>query len=200
MLSFPSRLIRRAAVMAVMTTMFSVTLSALPPAGFAHQHERDNCGPDVNVLGAGAFNWLGPTSAHADSFDLEGEGDACGDLARKTTFVNHSDLPAEHVFRNSHSKRTEYSVEVGGGFKGAFEARMGYKSDKTATEEFESRVTVPPHTGAELNAAPSLHVLTGHWKHGWFERDTTKVEVARPTGHITWYLMDFPESENPGAA
>lgn len=141
--------------------------------------------------GGPPFSLLGPAVARADSFELDDEGDACGIPEKKSTFVNDTDFTVEHTFAKSHSKRTEYSVEVSGGFKAAFSATMGYKSDNTSTEEFRSTVEIPPRRGAELSASPSLHVVNGVWEHGrWWNRKTTEVSVARPTGHIKWLLRE----------
>lgn len=194
-MSFPSiarpRYRCRLAVMVTLTGSIIAGSVALPPASLAHRHERDACGPDVNEFASAFLSVFGPSVAKADAFEVHRESDACGRLEKKSTFVNRTDFPVEHTFRKSHSKRTEYSVQVSGGFNGAFSASLGYTADKTATEEFESKVRIPARTGVELSASPSLHVVTGTWKHGrWWNRKTTHVEVYRPTGHIKWLLRE----------
>lgn len=165
---------------------------AVPPAGLAHRHNRDVCGPDVNELAAGVLSALvGSSVARADSFEVHREADACGIPEKKSTFLNDTDFAVEHTFAKGHSKSTQYSVEVRGGFKGAFSATMGYKSDTTSSEEFRSTVEIPPHRGAELSASPSLHLIEGTWKHGrWWNKKKTHVSVSRPTGHIKWLLRE----------
>lgn len=179
----------RMRVVLILTGLMLVGSVAVPPAGLAHRHNRDVCGPDVNEFAAAVSALLGSAAARADSFEVHREADACGMLEKKSTFVNTTDFPVEHTFAKGHSKSTGYSVEVSGGFKGAFSATMGYKSDTTSSEEFRSTVEIPPHRGAELSASPSLHIIEGTWKHGrWWNKKQTHVSVSRPSGHIKWLL------------
>lgn len=173
-------------------TGFLLLASVLgPPAGLAHRHDRDVCGPDVNEFAGALTALLGAPVAHADSFEPHGEGDACGLPEKKSTFINDSDFTVEHTFAKGHSKTTSYSIEVSGGFKAAFSAKMGYKSDTTSSEEFMSTVEIPPHRGVERSASPSPHIIEGTWKHGrWWNRGQTAVTVSRPTGHIKWLLRE----------
>lgn len=189
--SSPTRPGRRIGVVATLTGLLLVGSALGPPAGLAHRHDQDVCGPDVNEFAGVLGRWLAAPVAHADSFEPRSEGDACGLPEKKSTFINHSDFTVEHTFAKGHSKTTSYSVEVSGGFKAAFSAKMGYQSDTTSSEEFRSTVEIPPHRGAELSASPSLHIITGSWKHGrWWNKKQTAVTVARPTGHIKWMLRD----------
>lgn len=182
---------RRLAVVVALTGLIITGGAALPPSSLAHRHERDVCGPDVNEFAGAFLSMFGASVAYADSFELDDESDACGIPEKKSTFVNETNFAVEHTFRKGHSKTTEFSVSVSGGFKGAFSASMGYKADKTATEEFESKVRIPGKTGVELSASPSFHVISGTWKHGrWWNSKQTPVSVYRPTGHIKWLLRE----------
>lgn len=177
--------------MATLTGLLVFGSALGPPAGLAHRHDRDVCGPDVNEFAAVLWRVVGAPAAHADSFEPQMEGDACGLPEKKSTFINDSDFTVEHTFAKGHSKTTSYSVEVSGGFKGAFSAKMGYKSDTASSEEFRSTVEIPPHRGAELSASSSLHIVEGTWKHGrWWNKKQTAVTVSRPTGHIKWLLRE----------
>ncbi|MGH2660875.1 MAG: hypothetical protein ACRDHS_14745 [Actinomycetota bacterium] len=181
-----------------LTLLTSTTFSALalgPGLIYGHEHDVNHCGPDINQFASAVTQFIGTPAAGADSFDKDYTSPMCGLLEDKSTFLNQFDHPARHRFKTSYTKRTEYSVKVSAGFKGAFEAEMNYTSDNTATEEYDTEIEIPPRRAAKLSVSPSLTKISGTWRHGFWGRHSTNVETFRPTGHLLWLLRDVTDTQ-----
>jgi hypothetical protein len=167
-------------------TAFSL-LAFGPSLMYGHGHDVNHCGNDINEFAKAVAGVLDTRAAGADEFEKKRHAPMCGALEDKTTFYNATGFPVRHRFKTSHSTRTEYNVKVSGGFKSAFQAEVGYKSDRTKTEEYDTEVEIPPRRAAKLSVSPSIMYTEGTWRRG---KKNTYVEVFRPTGHMLWILRD----------